>query len=143
MSIKATVDGIDYELETEADVRAFRAAFKSGKSPTTSEPETLIQRLRQFFERVSRHEKQKAFIAALTESKAGHTDIELCRILGLPGNNVLGGVVANVSKNAYAVRLNPDQVFVKKILKGARPAKYHYQITPDLRDLVGGTDKAT
>lgn len=145
MSIKAklnTAGEIEFELESPEDIQALLAAAKnSSVAIAAGAPQTSLQRLRAVYNRIQARASQKRIVLALAGSVEGLTDVELRDKVGLDNNNKLGGTIAGIHKSAKTVGLSLEHVLVKRSLKGAKPALFHYRLTPDMLDVVA-TKKA-
>ncbi len=141
MSIKAKVNAageIEFELQSPEDIQTLLAAAKNGlvALSTAGMMQTSLQRLRAAYDRIRAQPVQKKVILALGESPDGLTDVELREKVGLDNNNKLGGTMAGIHKTAKAVGLSLEHVLIKRSLAGAKPALYHYRLTPDMLDVV-------
>ncbi len=139
MSIKAKLGEIEFELETESDLRVFLAAAKGGTVSTLAPalaPDTPVQKFRKFLKRIDARSKQKKAVFALADSPQGLTDVQLRQAIEVVNNNELGGMVAGMQKSAKYCGLKLEQVLSKTRLTGAKPARFLYRVTPDIRDLI-------
>lgn len=141
MGVKAKIGDIQFEFDTEADLRMFLAAAKNGVvSGQVVEPETFVQKLRKFDQRIAARDKQRSLVKALLAGpEEGLTDAELRAHLGFRTNNELAGTMAGISKNAKGVGLSLEHVLTKRKLTDG---SYRYRLTPDTREILANTKRA-
>lgn len=140
MSVKAKMGDIEFEFETEADLRVFLAATRNGTATSQSgAPETFVQKLRSLHKRIVGKDRQRQLLKALLDgSESGLSDEQLRQKLGLKSNNELAGTVAGISKNARSVGLTIEHVLIRNKLANGT---YLYRLTPDMRDILGSSSK--
>ena len=132
MSVKARIGEIEFEFETEADLKIFLAAARNGLVPTqpASPGETITERLGRVYERLGL--KQRAIIAALNGAPDGLPDDELRAAVGADNNQALGGFMGGIAKSSKPIGLTVEHVVQKQY----RGDHYHYRLSPEMREVA-------
>lgn len=85
-----------------------------------------------------RSEAQRSFVNQLASEARWFNDKELCTALGLKKIGQLSGVLCGLSRHAKAVKLKPEDVIQKRMMKTPEGEREHsYRLNPKSQQSLG------
>ena len=148
MSIRAKVDGITFEFDSDEDLRTFLRAVKSGSIQTQGDraplphqrndetERSLGERMKMFYKAVKVKRGQLSVLRTLLGAKAGMKDVQLIRAVDFHNRNELGGVIAGISKTAKPYGLTLDALVERNRLPASEGRAMLYRLTPMAREYL-------